>query len=113
MRVERAMQRLTDFEARARWRAAANHAEMMAALAEVKRIRISDKRLQATRTLVVAGMKTLMKLTHGRAADLKRFEHRMSALMVAQRRTEDSLNRFITSLHRARPDGHDRPSRRS
>ena len=115
--------------------AAASQAEIRASLAEVARrqadaeVRMDraearmdrmeasmakfDKRLEVTRRLVQAGIKFVTKLAVEGAADRKRFEYKLNALITAQQRTEEQLKHFIASLHRARPDGHDRPSRRS
>ena len=133
--VEKTIERMLAVQAQMQVDAAASQAEIRASLAEVARrqadaeVRMDraearmdrmeasmakfDKRLEVTRRLVQAGIKFVTKLAVEGAADRKRFEYKLNALITAQQRTEEQLKHFIASLHRARPDGHDRPSRRS
>ena len=106
VRMDRAEVRMDRAEARTD-RAEARMDRMEASMAKF------DKRLEVTRRLVQAGIKFVTKLAVEGAADRKRFEYKLNALITAQQRTEEQLKHFIASLHRARPDGHDRPSRRS
>lgn len=64
-----------------------------------------DKRLEATRKLVKAGIKIVAQLARNQAADRKKFDYKMNALIEAQQRTEDRLTRFIASLQRPRSNG--------
>ena len=65
-----------------------------------------DKRLEATRKLVETGMKLLVKIEKSQAESKKDFDHRLNALLDAQKKTDQKLDRLIDFWGKRRSNGH-------
>jgi hypothetical protein len=65
-----------------------------------------DKRLEATRKLVDTGMKLLVKIEKNQAESKKDFDHRLNALLEAQKKTDQKLDRLIDFWGKRRSNGH-------